>query len=77
MRARLAAPLADTYRTKWGRPFTVQRRDAIVGHVRMLAAQRSSRRGYEAAVAEWLADGEWASTIMDEEISKFDQYQFQ
>lgn len=76
MRARLTDPLAKTYQTSWGRPLTRQRRNAIIHHIDKLAAQRGTRKGYEVAVAEWTADGEWAAGIMDEETKKFSQYAF-
>ncbi|MCV2893340.1 hypothetical protein [Lentibacter sp. XHP0401] len=76
MRARLTDPLAKTYQTSWGRPLTRQRRNAIIHHIDKLAAQRGTRIGYEVAVAEWTADGEWAAGIMDEETKKFSQYAF-
>lgn len=76
MRARLTDPLAKTYQVNWGHPLTRQRRNAIISHIDKLAAQRGTRRGYEAAVAEWTADSNWASTIMDEETKKFGQYVF-
>jgi cbb3-type cytochrome oxidase subunit 3 len=77
LRARLTDPLAQTYQVSWGRPLSRQRRNAIVTHIDKLAAQRSSRRGYEVAVAEWIADSDWAKHAMDEEIKEFGGYGFQ
>ena len=76
MRARLTDPLARTYQVNWGRPLTRQRRNAIISHIDKLAAQRGSRRGYEVAVAEWMADSDWASNVMDDEVRQFGDYGF-
>ena len=76
LRARLTEPVAKSYQTSWGRPLSRQRRNAIIGHIDKLAAQRGSRRGYEVAVAEWSADSSWATNIMDDEVKKFSQYAF-
>ncbi len=76
MRARLTDPLAKSYQVTWGRPLTRQRRNAIIGHIDKLAAQRGSRRGYEVAVAEWIADSDWAGSAMNEEIKEFGSYGF-
>lgn len=76
LRARLTDPLAHTYQVNWGRPLTRQRRKAIIGHIDKLAAQRGSRRNYEVAVAEWIADSDWAGAAMEAEIKQFGQYGF-
>lgn len=76
LRARLTDPLAKTYQVNWGRPLSRQRRNAIIGHIDKLASQRGSRAGYEVAVAEWIADSDWAGTAMDQEIKEFGNYGF-
>jgi len=76
LRARLTDPLAKSYQSSWGRPLSQQRRNAIVGHINKLAAQRGNRKGYEVAVAEWSADGRWAKTELAKDTAKFGQYGF-
>ncbi|OAN77248.1 hypothetical protein A8B81_15775 [Sulfitobacter pontiacus] len=76
LRARLGDPLAKGYQRSWGRPLSRQRRSAICGHLDKLAAQRASRRNYEIAVAHWEADSAWTRRHQDDEISKFDSYNF-
>ncbi len=76
LRARLADPLAKSYQTTWGPPFSRQRRLSIISHLDMLAAQRATRRNYEVAVAEWTEDSDWTEKVMEKEIAKLGNYGF-
>lgn len=77
MRVRLTDPLALSYQSSWGAPLSSRRRQAIISHINKLAAQRSSRRGYEVAVAEWSEDSKWTENVMRDEATRLGGYGFE
>lgn len=76
LRARLNDPLSPSYQLSWGAPLSGTRKNAIISHIKKLAAQRGTRRGYEVAVADWIEDSSWASAAMNEEIKKYGSFGF-
>jgi hypothetical protein len=55
----------------WSGPGSRERLNAMRGHIRMLAAMRRDRQGYEVAVAEWERDAGWLGGELGELAEKF------
>lgn len=58
----------------WAGPGSRTRLNAMRAHVRMLAAMRKDRQGYEVAVAEWERDAEWLATELGDLADKFSRH---
>lgn len=58
----------------WAGPGSSTRLNAMRAHIRMLAAMRKDRPGYEVAVAEWERDAEWLGTELDDLAAKFSRH---
>lgn len=58
----------------WAGPGSRTRLNAMRAHIRMLAAMRKDRPGYEVAVAEWERDAGWLGTELGELADKFSRH---
>lgn len=60
--------------SSWGGPASRERLNSMCAHIRMLAAMRHDRTGYEVAVAEWEGDAAWLQAEMAERADKFSRH---
>ena len=58
----------------WAGPASRQRLGKMRGHLKMLAAMRRDRPGFEVAVAEWERDAEWLQTEVGTLAETFDRH---
>lgn len=58
----------------WAGPGSRARLNAMRAHLRMLAAMRKDRPGYEVAVAEWERDAEWLGNELGDLADRFAQH---
>ena len=58
----------------WAGPGSRTRLNAMRAHIRMLAAMRKDRPGYEVAVADWERDAEWLGTELGDMADKFSRH---
>jgi hypothetical protein len=58
----------------WAGPGSRTRLNAMHAHIRMLAAMRRDRPGYEVAVAEWERDAEWLKKELGDLVDKFSRH---
>lgn len=58
----------------WRGPGSRERLNAMQSHIRMLAAMRRDRPGFEVAVSEWERDTEWLSSELGPLAEKFSRH---
>lgn len=58
----------------WAGPGSRTRLNAMRAHIRMLAAMRKDRPGYEVAVAEWERDAGWLGSELGDLADKFSRH---
>lgn len=65
--------LRREYRS-WAGPGSRERLGAMCAHLRMLAAMRRGRPGYEVAVSEWERDEQWLRTEFGDVADRFSRH---
>lgn len=60
--------------SSWAGPGSHERLNAMIAHIKMLAAMRRERPGYEVAVSEWERDAEWLRSELGELAEKFSRH---
>jgi hypothetical protein len=60
--------------SSWAGPGSRERLNAMCAHIRMLAAMRRERPGYEVAVSEWERDAEWLRGELGDLAEKFSRH---
>ena len=58
----------------WGGPGSLERLNGMYRHLKMLAAQRRGRPGFEVAVSEWERDAAWLKSELRALAEKFSKY---